>query len=255
MRSPALCDRLGMADDTIVVYLTDNGGSTCKLADNTPLRRDQVHLVGRGNAGSVPRSLAGGGVAGGRRADGVVSSMDLYPSLLAAGCGGIRLRGRRRPGPARPLARSQRISRGDSSPDQRSIPGMPNCTGTSGCSLGRCAPGVGSSARPTGRRRSRSGSWCGEPWARRPAHGRLIADPGETTDLVCGTARDRRRARRGAAWVAERRGLGRAELGVVGRTATSHGREPGGSATPGSRGPVGGHRPRSSTSAAARLDV
>ena len=77
-------DRLGLADDTIVVYLTDNGGSTCNYADNTPLRGTKYTLWEGGIRVPFLVRWPAGGIAGGRRCDGVVSSMDLYPSLLSA---------------------------------------------------------------------------------------------------------------------------------------------------------------------------
>lgn len=37
-------DELGLAEDTLVVYITDNGGSTCNFGDNTPLRGTKYTL-------------------------------------------------------------------------------------------------------------------------------------------------------------------------------------------------------------------
>lgn len=77
-------DRLGIADDTIVVYLTDNGGSTCNFGDNTPLRGGKYTLWEGGIRVPFYVRWANGGISGGRTCDGLTSSMDLYPSLLAA---------------------------------------------------------------------------------------------------------------------------------------------------------------------------
>ncbi len=81
----------GLAEDTIVVYTTDNGGSTCNFGVNTPLRGTKytlweggirVPFLVRWPAGNV------GGKPGERRSDRLVSTLDLYPTLLsAAGAG------------------------------------------------------------------------------------------------------------------------------------------------------------------------
>jgi arylsulfatase A-like enzyme len=82
-----LLDRLdaaGLADDTIVVYLTDNGGSTCNYGENTPLRGTKYTLWEGGiRVPFVVRWPAGRVPAGAVRA-GLVSSLDLLPSLMAA---------------------------------------------------------------------------------------------------------------------------------------------------------------------------
>ena len=104
-------DASGIADDTVVVYLTDNGGSTCNFASNAPLRGTKytlweggirVPLLVRwpgeqpGQAGGDAQTVRGG------RCNAVVSSTDLYPTLLdLAGspascyehCDGVSLRG------------------------------------------------------------------------------------------------------------------------------------------------------------------
>ena len=77
----------GLAEDTMVVYTTDNGGSTSQLRCQRTLARDEVHLVGGQNPGAVPGSLAAGevgGTPGERRNDRLVSTLDLYPTLLSA---------------------------------------------------------------------------------------------------------------------------------------------------------------------------
>ncbi len=74
----------GLADNTIVVYLTDNGGSTCNFGDNTPLRGGKYTLWEGGIRTPFIVRWSAGGIHGGRRCSELVSSMDLYPTLLSA---------------------------------------------------------------------------------------------------------------------------------------------------------------------------
>lgn len=79
-------DRLGIADDTIVVYLTDNGGSTCNFGDNSPLRGTKYTLWEGGVR--VPFIVRWPGVARrGRTCSQLVSSLDLAPTFVAAAGG------------------------------------------------------------------------------------------------------------------------------------------------------------------------
>ena len=84
-----LLDRLdteGIADDTIVVYLTDNGGSTCNYGDNGPLRGTKYTLWEGGVR--VPFIVRWPGIApAGIVRDGLASSLDLVPTLVTAGGG------------------------------------------------------------------------------------------------------------------------------------------------------------------------
>ena len=84
-------DASGVADDTVVVYLTDNGGSTCNFASNAPLRGTKytlweggirVPMLVRWPGARAGRSGQEGQPVGGERSAAVVSSTDLYPTLL-----------------------------------------------------------------------------------------------------------------------------------------------------------------------------
>ena len=77
-------DRSGQADNTIVVYLTDNGGSTCNYGDNGQLAGTKYTLWEGGIRVPFILRWTDGGWTGGADRDGVVSSLDLFPTLLAA---------------------------------------------------------------------------------------------------------------------------------------------------------------------------
>ncbi|MFV0406551.1 MAG: sulfatase [Propioniciclava sp.] len=71
----------GLAQDTVVVYTTDNGGSTCNYGDNTPLRGTKYTLWEGGIR--VPLLIyAPGRVAPGSTRTELTSTLDLYPTLL-----------------------------------------------------------------------------------------------------------------------------------------------------------------------------
>ncbi|MBP2411910.1 arylsulfatase A-like enzyme [Arthrobacter stackebrandtii] len=76
-------DELGLAEDTIVVYLTDNGGSTCNYGVNLPLRGTKYTLWEGGVR--VPFLLRWPGrVPAGAVREGLTSSMDILPTAMAA---------------------------------------------------------------------------------------------------------------------------------------------------------------------------
>lgn len=77
-------DRLGLAENTIVVYTTDNGGSTCNFGVNTPLAGTKYTLFEGGVRVPYLVRWPAGGVTGGRTYDGLTSTLDLYPTFLSA---------------------------------------------------------------------------------------------------------------------------------------------------------------------------
>ena len=77
-----LLDEKGIADDTIVVFFSDNGGSGG--ADNTPLRGRKAHTWEGGIRVPCLVRWKNGNIPAGTVSDAFLSSMELVPSLLAA---------------------------------------------------------------------------------------------------------------------------------------------------------------------------
>ena len=77
-------DEAGIAEDTLVLYLTDNGGSTCNYGDNAPLRGTKYTLYEGGIRVPFLARWPGGGFSGGRTEPGTVSSLDIAPTVLRA---------------------------------------------------------------------------------------------------------------------------------------------------------------------------
>ncbi|MBU6276141.1 MAG: sulfatase [Planctomycetes bacterium] len=73
----AAVERLHLADDTVVIFTSDNGGTREYVA---PLRGGKGQLYEGGIR--VPLVIAGPGIHGGRRVDDPVSSIDIYPTVL-----------------------------------------------------------------------------------------------------------------------------------------------------------------------------
>ncbi|WP_417624303.1 sulfatase [Paremcibacter congregatus] len=77
-------EKSGMMKNTLVVYISDNGGSTPIGANNSPFRGSKYTLYEGGIR--VPMIIAAPGrVKGGRVVDNMVSSLDLLPTLAAMG--------------------------------------------------------------------------------------------------------------------------------------------------------------------------
>lgn len=76
-------DDLGLSENTIVVYLTDNGGSTCNYGVNLPLRGTKYTLWEGGVR--VPFLMRWPGrVPAGHTSQELTSSMDILPTAMAA---------------------------------------------------------------------------------------------------------------------------------------------------------------------------
>lgn len=76
-------DDLGLAENTMVIYLTDNGGSTCNYGVNLPLRGTKYTLWEGGVRVPFLLRWPGRVPAGGTTAA-LASSMDILPTALAA---------------------------------------------------------------------------------------------------------------------------------------------------------------------------
>ncbi|GLZ78726.1 arylsulfatase [Actinorhabdospora filicis] len=82
-----LLDERGLAENTLVVYLTDNGGSACNYGDNAPLSGSKYTLWEGGVRVPMIARWPGGGLPSGVDRDGLVSALDLAPTALAAAGG------------------------------------------------------------------------------------------------------------------------------------------------------------------------
>jgi arylsulfatase A-like enzyme len=77
-------DETGQTENTIVVYLTDNGGSTCNYGDNGELAGTKYTLWEGGIRVPFIVRWPAGDWRGGSDRGGLVSSLDLFPTLLSA---------------------------------------------------------------------------------------------------------------------------------------------------------------------------
>lgn len=72
----------GVDDNTIIIYISDNGGGNCNGGDNTPLRSHKYSLYEGGI--KVPMVISWGDRFKGESKKMLVSSMDIMPTVLAA---------------------------------------------------------------------------------------------------------------------------------------------------------------------------
>jgi len=76
-------DEAGIADDTIVLFFSDNGGHISLGASNEPLRGEKSTVFEGGIR--VPASIRWpGGLEGGRRVEQTITALDVFPTLVAA---------------------------------------------------------------------------------------------------------------------------------------------------------------------------
>ena len=76
-------DKLGLAENTIIVFTSDNGGESKHVTTNAPLRAGKSHLYEGGIR--VPLVVRWPGVVPtGKRCDTPTSNVDFYPTFLAA---------------------------------------------------------------------------------------------------------------------------------------------------------------------------
>ena len=76
-------DRAGIAEDTIVLFLSDNGGHISLGASNTPLRGEKSTVFEGGIR--VPAAVRWpAGLEGGRKVSQTISVLDVFPTLAAA---------------------------------------------------------------------------------------------------------------------------------------------------------------------------
>lgn len=74
--------KAGLSENTIIVYVGDNGGSTPIYANNSPLRGSKYTLYEGGIR--VPLIIAGPDYVSAKNLHTVVSAMDIYPTVLQA---------------------------------------------------------------------------------------------------------------------------------------------------------------------------
>jgi arylsulfatase A-like enzyme len=74
----------GLEENTVVMFLSDNGGAPQNYSDNRPLRSGKYEVFEGGNRTPLFIRWPAGGVRAGAHGDIVVSALDLVPTILAA---------------------------------------------------------------------------------------------------------------------------------------------------------------------------
>lgn len=74
----------GLEDNTIVIFLSDNGGAPQNYSDNQPLRSGKYEIYEGGIRTPLYVQWRAGGIKAGSRSDLVVSALDFVPTILAA---------------------------------------------------------------------------------------------------------------------------------------------------------------------------
>ena len=74
----------GLRENTLIAYISDNGGSTPIYANNDPLRGSKYTLYEGGIRVPMILSWPGGGFQAGIVSDTVVSGLDLFPTICAS---------------------------------------------------------------------------------------------------------------------------------------------------------------------------
>lgn len=76
-------DELGLAENTFVLFFSDNGGVPNRGSDNAPLRGRKHTLYEGGIRVAAAARWPDGGLVGGRKVSAPVSVLDVYPTLAA----------------------------------------------------------------------------------------------------------------------------------------------------------------------------
>jgi arylsulfatase A-like enzyme len=84
--------RHGLDENTLIIFLSDNGGAPQNWSDNAPLRSGKYELYEGGIRTPFLVQWPGGGIGAGTTSDALASALDIVPTVLAAAGA--------RPGPA-----------------------------------------------------------------------------------------------------------------------------------------------------------
>jgi arylsulfatase A-like enzyme len=82
----------GIEENTIVIFLSDNGGAPQNYSDNRPLRSGKYEIFEGGIRTPLFIQWRAGGIRAGSSSSAVVSALDLMPTLLAAAKARVELK-------------------------------------------------------------------------------------------------------------------------------------------------------------------